>query len=58
MTDQELKDLAASLAVDRKETERMMRETDRRFELRAQEADRRFKKLEEKLESRLAIVLR
>jgi len=58
MTDQELKDLVASLAVDRKETERMMRETDRRFELRAQEADRRFKKLEEKLESRLAIVLR
>jgi hypothetical protein len=29
MTDQELKDLVASLAVDRKETERMMRETDR-----------------------------
>jgi chromosome segregation ATPase len=46
MTDQELKDLVASLAIDRKETERMMQETDRRMQetdRRMQETDRLFK---------------
>jgi hypothetical protein len=41
MTDQELKDLVASLAVDRKETERMMQETDRLFKESCEEARHR-----------------
>ena len=37
MTDEELKELVASLAIDRKETERRMRETDRQMKETSQQ---------------------
>jgi hypothetical protein len=43
MTDQELKDLVASIAVENRETDRRMQETDRRM----QETDRLFKEMRE-----------
>ncbi|GBU24094.1 hypothetical protein R83H12_00720 [Fibrobacteria bacterium R8-3-H12] len=46
MTDQELKDLVASLAVQGMETDRRMQETDRKM----QETDRLFKELDKKLD--------
>ena len=45
MTDQELKKLVASLAVDNRETERQFRETDRQFK----ETDRQFKETDRRL---------
>jgi hypothetical protein len=50
MTDQELKDLVASLAVDRKETERMMRETDRLFKEMREKSEEEERKWREKHE--------
>jgi len=50
MTDQELKDLVASLAVEHRKTELMMQETSQEADRRSKEADRRSKEADRRLE--------
>jgi len=56
MTDKELKEIVASLAVDRKEIERILKESSLEFDRRMEKAEKRFEKSEkrfEKIEKRL-----
>jgi hypothetical protein len=52
MTDQELKELVASLAMSHRETEKVLRELSQAADRRAQDADGRFAKLEEQADRR------
>ena len=54
MTDDELKQLVASLAILQKETDRQFRETDRRMAKSREETDRRIAKSQENVTSVLA----
>ena len=50
MTDEELKDLVASLAIDQKELSKKFAETDKRIEKRMKHTDEQMKRTDEKLE--------